>query len=535
MIAVENMKTHISDRGYDFFIVSVLFIISTILRMYNYADQPIAPDEIAYSSYAYSIITHNFAWPPEHMGCHPPLFHYILATCTYFFEGGLDVFRVVPIFFGSLTVCVIYFLGKSLYNRRVGILAAILLCFCSLHILYSRIIMLEALWMFLAYTSLYFFWKSYNKKDDIKYAILSGVFLGLACDTKYNALLLYISFILFILWIKRRGWFLGWKELLKRKYFVLFFVSILVFSPVLIDLYVHNANPFFWQFFARQITKEASYSAVGCSGILDILKYGFNSYTDMMIDGHSVATSSLSWLPLFRLSASFLLIVTLPYYLYLLLRKEPSGSFIIIFYMLSNIAILLFLKRYDYYLLWAYPAFFIMTSNICVSFFDQIKFRYAKRGLRFFTDATKILVLISICIFSFSYIVVGTMAPSLNEGEQAGYEKQVLNIKDKIQPGECIATDLFGIVIHYTNKYDIKAKEHNIFLLPLYKPVKRLYYTSTEVNVELLDRVKPRFIITSEYYFSFCTTVRANKEIRQHYNLISNEDAVLLYERKKNN
>ena len=143
----ENMKTLSGNRFYDFFIISVLFIISTIIRMYNYADMSVYPDELYYSSYAYSIIIHNFAWPPEYMVCQPPLFPYILATCTYFFEGGLDVFRVVPIFFGSLTVCVIYFLGKSLYNRRVGILAAILLCFCSFYILFSRIVMLEAIWI----------------------------------------------------------------------------------------------------------------------------------------------------------------------------------------------------------------------------------------------------------------------------------------------------------------------------------------------------------------------------------------------------
>jgi 4-amino-4-deoxy-L-arabinose transferase-like glycosyltransferase len=389
--------------------------------------------------------------------------------------------------------------------------------------------MIEALWMFLAYTSMYFFWKSYNKEGDIKYALISGVFLGLADDTKYNAFFLYISFILFILWTKKSGWCLGWKHLLEKKYLLLFFVSILVFSPVLIDLYVHDANPFLWQLASRQINVAKGYSVVGCSGILDILRYGFNSYVDMMIDRDSIATLSLSWLPLFWLSALFLLLITLLYYLYALLKAQPSGSFLMAVYIVLNVPIVLFLQRHQYYVLWAIPILFIMISNISVSFFEELKFRYAKRGLRFFTDSTKILVLISICIFSFSYIVVGTMAPSLNEGEQAGYEKQVLNIKNKIQPGECVAIDLHNIVIHYFKKYDSNAKEHNISLLPLYKREKRIHYPSTEVNVELLDRAKPRFIITSDYSFSAYATVRANKEIRQHYDLISNEDGVCYF------
>jgi hypothetical protein len=86
----ENMKTRSWNWYYDFLIISILFIVSMLLRVYNYADMSVYSDEISYSSYAYSIITHNFAWPPEYMGSQPPLVPYILATCTYFFEGGWE-------------------------------------------------------------------------------------------------------------------------------------------------------------------------------------------------------------------------------------------------------------------------------------------------------------------------------------------------------------------------------------------------------------------------------------------------------------
>ena len=504
-----------------------------LIRAYNYAEVSAYPDEISYSSYAYSIITHNFAWPPEHMWCQPPLFPYILATCTYFFEGGLDVFRVVPIFFGSLTVCVIYFLGKSLYNRRVGILAATLLCFCSFHMLFSRMVMLEALWIFLAYMSLYYFWRSYNEESDIKYALLSGVFLGLALDTKYNALLLYPSFALFILWTKKRGWVLGWKYIIEKKYLLLVFVSLLVFSPVFIDLCIHDANPFFWQLVGRYQTPFAGYKTVGEFGILTLLQQGFDNYVDLIMDGSSIATQSISWLPAFYIAASFLLLTTILYFLYLSLKSEPqpSGCFLMITFFVFNAFVAFFATRFQYYLLWGVPVFFIMLSYLIVNFIESIRLRIANKESWLSLKAqARIFVLALAFIFIFSSIIVGTMAPFVNEGTQAGYEKQVINIKYKIQPGESIATDKGSMIDYYFDKYEIYAQEDRIFLLPLYEVI----HGRQRVNLEMLENAKPRYIITNVYLFSAYATSYDKKMIEKDYDLISNENDVLLYEREKN-
>jgi hypothetical protein len=177
-----------------------------------------------------------------------------------------------------------------------------------------------------------------------------------------------------------------------------------------------------------------------------------------------------------------------------------------------------------------------MLSYLIVNFIESIRLRIANKESALSLKApARIFVLALAFIFIFSYIVVGTMAPSVNEGSLAGYETQVLNIKDKIQPGEYVAIDPHLMVSHYFKKYDIKSDEPNIFILPLYKREKRLDYTSVHVNIELLDRAKPRFIITDDYFLSVYASVRANKEIRQNYDLISNEDGVLLYERKKIN
>ena len=530
----ENIKTRSWNRFYDFFIISVLFILSMLIRMYKYTELSVRSDELFYLSYAYSILSHSWAWPPEFMfHGHPPLFHYMLAISTYLFEGSLEVFRLVSIFFGSLTICVIYFLGKSLYNRRVGILAAILLCFCSFHILFSRMVMLEAIWIFLAYTSMYYFWKSYNTENGIKYALLSGVFLGLALDTKYNALLLYISFALFILWTKKRGWFLGWKYLLEKKYLLLVFVSLLIFSPVFIDLCIHGANPFYWHLVGRYQTQFAGYKTVSEFGILTLLQHGFDNYVDMIMDGSSIATQSISWLPAFYIAASFLLLTTILYFLYLSLKSEPqpSGCFLMITFFVFNAFVAWFGARFQYYLLWGLPAFFIMLSYLIVNFIELIRLRIANRESTLSTKAlARIFVLALAFIFIFSYIIVGTMSPSINESPKVGYEKQVINIKYTIQPGDSIATDDVAIINHYFDKYEIYAQEDRIFLLPIFKRI----HGRSLVNLGMLENAKPRYIITDVYLFSAYATSHDKKMIEKEYDLISNEKDVLLYERGKN-
>ena len=525
----ENMKTR--SWNYDFFIVFILFIISILLRIYNYHEQPVQGDELIYASYTYSILSHNWMWPKEFMGANPPLLPYILAIATYLFEGGLDVFRIISIFFGSLTVCVIYFLGKSLYNRRVGILAATLLCFCSYHILHSRVVMLEAIWIFLAYLSMYYFWRSYNEENGIKYALLSGVFLGLALDTKYNALLLYPSFALFILWTKKRGWLLGWKYLIEKKYLLLFFVSILIFLPVLIIQYMKGVDPFFFNFFGRGQDHWAGYRLAGGFDIFDMVRRGFNNYIDMVVDGHSATSLSLPWLPAFYIAASLLLIITLLYSLYLLFKSQNSGSFLMITFIIFYAFIALFGIKFQHYLLWGLPLFFIMLSYLIVVFVEKIGLQI-KNHVFSLLDWMKIFTLILACIFIFSYIVVGTIAPSVSKWNigATGYEKQVLHIKNTINPGDCIVTTKVPIILYYLDKYDFNTEENNIHVFWLYKTKISLRREGV-INLKLIKLIKPRFLIIHDPNFYAWASVREEIVILENYKKISTITDIALYER----
>ena len=181
----EDRKTNIEIRIFLF-----LFILSVLLRITNYTKLTPMPDELIYSNYAYSIIAFDLFWPPEQMYAQPPLFPYLLSITTYLFQGGLETFRIVPIFFGVMDIIAVYFLGKAIYNRRVGFLSAILLAFCSYHILFSRSLELETMLIFFILGAMYFFWRAYEE-NKLSYAVIAGVFIGLGNNTKYSEFPLY--------------------------------------------------------------------------------------------------------------------------------------------------------------------------------------------------------------------------------------------------------------------------------------------------------------------------------------------------------
>jgi hypothetical protein len=172
-----------------------------------------------------------------------------------------------------------------------------------------------------------------------------------------------------------------------------------------------------------------------------------------------------------------------------------------------------------------------MLSYLIVNFIESIRLRIANKESALSLKAlARIFVLALAFIFVFSYIIVGIMAPSVNEGPIVGYEKQVINIKNTIQPGESIATDNVGMINYYFDKYEIYAQEDRIFLFPFFEVIHR----RQRVNLEMLENAKPRYIITSVYLFSAYATSYDKKMIEKEYDLISNENDVLLYERGKN-
>lgn len=519
-------------------IILLLVTLGTLLRIPVYTKLSIMPDEILYSDYAFSIIAFDWGWPPEQMLAQPPLFPYSLSLLTYFFEGSLEIFRLVPIFFGVLDIIALYFLGKIIYNRKVGILSALFLSFSSYHILYSRTLMLETMLIFFILVSMYFFWRAYSE-DRLIYAAIAGVFIGLANDTKYAAFLLYPIFVSYLLWVRRRGFRIELRPLVEKKFLVMIIISFLVFFPVMADLYLYGVDPFYWQLFDRYKLQFAGYKTLGQFGIANLIMHGFDNYIGLLMDATvdlsqgfyiksgSVATMSLPWLFLFEAAAYILLPVTVLYYLYFFMKTRPRESFLLIAFLFFNAFVAAFSTRFQYYLLWNVPLFFIMLSNMTVNFADKIKSNKMLKQPYLKTGA-QISVLLMVGVFLLSYIYIGSLSPFVNESIKAGYEKHIIKIKNNIGNDDSIATDKISMLYYYLNEYNIKF----VPILPLYKIEQKNQKRYLGVDLDLLSTLKPKYILVATYSFSSYATNYDRMMIQKDYNLVSYENDVLLYERK---
>jgi hypothetical protein len=347
--------------------------------------------------------------------------------------------------------------------------------------------------------------------------------------------LLFGVYPAFIIWTrKRRGFPFGLEFLFKRNFLITIFTSIIVIAPVVIDTIVLNGiNPFLYQLgFYRVATVTATY--VKPSGT-NLVIAGFNLYIDTLIDRTSAATIAIPWLSIYEVVASFLLVVTVLYYIPPFLQAKPKESYIFISFIVFNLFVALFTKAHEWYLLWNLPLFLIMLSNMGVGLF----YEWNSRGSRSFLGALRFIVLVSISVFVFSTLVVGMAAPALNsKGPTRGWEEATVYIIDNIRPGESIAAKDFEIMTFYFDKYNFQMQEQNIQILGLFKIDKTIGGKSyVEVNFEMLDLLKPRYIVETEYiYYSYINNIDDLK-IREDYTLIlkagDERYKVLLFERKQ--
>lgn len=204
------------------------------------------PDEHALVDRAAAIL-----WTGDwnlHRFNYPPFYAYVQAGAyaLYFLKGaaaGLwsevppftlpnyyQVGRVVTAVVGTLTVLVVYLVGREMARRRTGMLGAALLAGCYLHIIHSHYATFDVMVGFLAALTLLFsvliVTQGYAAgRPAATWYLLAGLCAGMAGATKYNGAVLFVApllaHVLTARW-GRWGW-LDWRLVLAGAGFALGF------------------------------------------------------------------------------------------------------------------------------------------------------------------------------------------------------------------------------------------------------------------------------------------------------------------------
>ena len=178
--------------------VIFIFLIAFSLRVWfieNYT-APLVGDEVGYNSLAVSLLegkgyVNSQGIPTAHRSPGYPLFLYIIF---YFFGRDYFIVRIIQAIIDSILCILIYYLGRKLFDNKVGFLAAIL---ASIHlgfIAQPAKILTEGLATFLLFIAIIFFLKSKQNCHRKTYYSLTGIFIGLCCLVRPSFIIIFPLF-----------------------------------------------------------------------------------------------------------------------------------------------------------------------------------------------------------------------------------------------------------------------------------------------------------------------------------------------------
>lgn len=128
----------------------------------------------------------------------PPLYPLISALFYLVFQDWLTAARLVSVVFGSLLVIPIYFLTRDLFGKYTAVLTSLIVILLKPLTVASTAPLSESLVVFCFWSGFYFLWRSLRGKHLI-FALLSGIFWGLAYLTRPEGVFALIGFSVFTL------------------------------------------------------------------------------------------------------------------------------------------------------------------------------------------------------------------------------------------------------------------------------------------------------------------------------------------------
>lgn len=196
-------KSSLLDKSIDFIFskdirkyLILILIIGIILRFYAVNNITTVADEMIHSVHAMDIIKSGVI---NHQN-ESPAWSYLTDIAYKLFGVSAFSSRFLSFLFGSLSILLVYLLGKELFNEKVGVIASFLLAVSSFHLRYALMEMDETLIFFLL-LGFYFFIKEFKITKKISY--LSIIFLGVSILIKPIALPYIASFVLCVLYYFR--------------------------------------------------------------------------------------------------------------------------------------------------------------------------------------------------------------------------------------------------------------------------------------------------------------------------------------------
>jgi len=131
----------------------------------------------------------------------PPLGFYIQAVFFLAFGSSINNGTFLVTLFGLWSVLLVYGIGKNVYNKTIGLLAATLFAFSPWHLILSRTFLIDTQCLFFSLSSLFVGIIAIHR-DSLRLLFISGIIFAIAFNTKLYAIFILIPLLLFFLFNK---------------------------------------------------------------------------------------------------------------------------------------------------------------------------------------------------------------------------------------------------------------------------------------------------------------------------------------------
>ena len=228
----DSLRTFLSKRNRVVFLIfflslSVRFIYLQEIRTNPFFENPIS-DAQWHVTWARDIARGN--WIGEQVFFRAPLYPYFLSITYTIFGHSHLIPRLIQMILGSFSCVLIFFIARMLFNRRIGIIAALIASFYSIFVYFDGELLIPSLIVFLNLLLILSLLRNIRKSKPIAW-FFSGIIFGLSAIARPNVLVFAIGIFLWLIIHKKR------KELLRTCVFLLLGVSVVII-PITVRNYL---------------------------------------------------------------------------------------------------------------------------------------------------------------------------------------------------------------------------------------------------------------------------------------------------------
>jgi 4-amino-4-deoxy-L-arabinose transferase-like glycosyltransferase len=165
-----------------------------------------------------------------------PFFLPLLWGSIMFLGGEEKALHFSVLIFSMLAVFFTYLIGKEMYNKKIGLMSALLTAPLWGYLFHTARLLTDivalAFWLMTAF----FFWK-YYKTNEKKYFYYTAIFISLSIFTRAASIINFIPLAIMMLVKERLNFF---KE---KKFWASILIFLIIFSPFLIWLFITQDKP----------------------------------------------------------------------------------------------------------------------------------------------------------------------------------------------------------------------------------------------------------------------------------------------------